>query len=203
MIGSAFKKLANENGMSVSHGVAYGSLQGYAATLSEGSGYKLIVFSTSFPDATKKGEFLERINSLGEKQLNKEYRVNRFGITESTVEVLFQDTVGTMKKIEAFLQWFLPLLGEYGAAGVDVCPECGCQITDGSWVMVDGICHHVHGACADKIGRILRLITSRKSRSVPEATCPALWARSWVQSWARLPGLRFCCWAMWLPLWAL
>ena len=38
MIGSGLKKLAQENGMTVSNGVAYGSLQGYAATLSQGRG---------------------------------------------------------------------------------------------------------------------------------------------------------------------
>ena len=39
MIGSGLKKLANENGMKVAHGVAYGSLRSYAATLSEGTLY--------------------------------------------------------------------------------------------------------------------------------------------------------------------
>ena len=38
MIGSALKKMARENGMTVQGGVAYGSLRGFAATLSEGSG---------------------------------------------------------------------------------------------------------------------------------------------------------------------
>ena len=153
MIGSGLKKLATEYGMSVSHGVAYGNLGGYAATLSEGKNYKQIVFSTRFPDATKKGEFLEWLNSQDSKQLNKDYRVNRIGFTDTIVEVLFLDTVGTMKKIYAFLEWFLPVLGEYSAASVDICPECGCQIVDGSWVMVDGVCYHVHTACADKIER--------------------------------------------------
>lgn len=48
MIGSGLKKLAKENGLRVSNGVAYGSLRGYAATLSEGSGFKQIVISTKF-----------------------------------------------------------------------------------------------------------------------------------------------------------
>lgn len=51
MIASGLKKLAKEYGMSVDKGIAYGSLGGFAATLSEGAGYKLIVFSTHFDDS--------------------------------------------------------------------------------------------------------------------------------------------------------
>ena len=53
MIGSGFKKLAAENGMKVSNGVAYGSLRGYAATLTDGSNCKQIVISTKFADPEK------------------------------------------------------------------------------------------------------------------------------------------------------
>ena len=51
MVGSGLKKLAKEHNMKVSSGVAYGSLGGYNATMSEGSGWKQIVFATLFPDA--------------------------------------------------------------------------------------------------------------------------------------------------------
>ena len=152
MIGSGLKKLALENGMKVSNGVAYGSLRGYAATLSEGAGYKQIVFSARFSDPVKKTEFLDMIGSIGNKQLNKDYRVTNLGINGSIIQVVFHDNPGTMKKILAFIDWFIPLLGEYGATGVNVCSECGCEIIDsGSWVMVDGACHHVHGACAERV----------------------------------------------------
>ena len=50
MIGSGLKKLARENGMSIASGVAYGDFRGYAATFSEGSGYKLLAVTTKFPD---------------------------------------------------------------------------------------------------------------------------------------------------------
>ena len=39
MIASTYKKLASEYGMQVDKGVAYGSLGGFAATLSEGGGW--------------------------------------------------------------------------------------------------------------------------------------------------------------------
>lgn len=51
MIGSGLRKLAAAQGLQVAHGVAYGPLKGYCATLSEGSGYKQITLVTRFPNA--------------------------------------------------------------------------------------------------------------------------------------------------------
>ena len=56
MIGSVYKKFAKENGLKVAKGVAYGSLRGYASTLSEGIGYKQIQIVTIFPDMEKLNE---------------------------------------------------------------------------------------------------------------------------------------------------
>jgi len=152
MIGSAFRKLARENAMEISHGVAYGSLRGYAATLFEGSGYKCIVFSTSINDPVKQNAIMEAIQTMGDKQLYKNFRVNRLVVFKSTVEVVFHDTVGTMNKIREFLDWFIPMLQQAQATGANICSECGCEITDGgSWIMIDHICHHVHAVCADKV----------------------------------------------------
>ena len=77
MIGSAFRKFASENGMGVSNGVAYGSLCGYAATLSEGSGWKRIAFSTTFPDPAQKTLFMDAVNAVN---VQKAYRVRQLGI---------------------------------------------------------------------------------------------------------------------------
>lgn len=153
MIGNALKKLANENGMTVSNGVAYGSLRGYAATLSEGGGWKRIDFSVRFSDAVKKTEFMDAVGSLTDQQLYKLYRVNRLAISERIIQVWFQDNPGTMNKLMAFLDWFIPYLDTYGASKADFCAECGLEITEGNWIMADGICHHVHGACGEKIRR--------------------------------------------------
>lgn len=150
MVGSAFKKLAAENGMKVAKGVAYGSLRGFAATLSEGSGYKQIVFTTKFTDPAGKGKLLDLINSM---DLKKEYRVLQLNLAPDAVQVVFHDTVGTMKKITAFLDWFLPLLQEHSATGVNICTECGCEITAGKWVLINGIAYHFHDSCAQKAER--------------------------------------------------
>ena len=59
MIGSGLKKLAKEYGMTVSGGIAYGSMGGFAATLSEGAGYKRLVFSTRVSDPAGRAGFMD------------------------------------------------------------------------------------------------------------------------------------------------
>lgn len=150
MIGSGLKKLANENGMKVSHGVAYGSLRGYDATLSEGANYKQIVFSTVISDPAKKMQLMDLVNGT---DLKKPFRVQELNIGPRIISVVFLDTVGTMKKIRAFLDWFIPQLQQSGATPHGVCTECGCAVDSGRWVLVNGTAHHMHDACADKVSR--------------------------------------------------
>ena len=153
MIGNTYKKFAQENGLTLSNGVAYGSLRGYAASLFEGGGWKAIVFSVRFSDSARKAELLDAVGSLGDQQLMKLYRVTKFAVSDKMVQIIFHDNPGTMKKIKAFLEWFVPLLDTYGASKVNFCAECGLEILEGDWVLVDGVCHHVHSACGDKIQR--------------------------------------------------
>lgn len=150
MIGSAFKKLAQANGMKVSHGVAYGSLQGFAATLSEGSGYKQIVFTTKFSDPAQQDALLE---AARQADVTKNYRVQAMNVAPDAIQIVFMDNPGTMKKIEAFLTWFLPLLRQSGATAYNVCTECGCDITAGRWLLVNGVAYYLHDACAEKSKR--------------------------------------------------
>ena len=148
MIGQALKKLAKENGMCVSNGVAYGSLRGYAATMSEGAGYKQIIFSAAFPDPAQKGLFMDVVNGTDVQKL---YRVRQLGISPRAIQIVFLDNPGTMKKITAFLDWFIPLLDQHMATKADVCPECGAQTVGGCWKMVNGVAHYMHESCAQKL----------------------------------------------------
>lgn len=152
MIGSGLKKLAAEHGMRVSSGVAYGVFYGYNATFSEGSGYKQIFLSTRFPDPARKEQFLEY---MGGYDLQKEYRVLELSCGEDYIHIRFHDNPGTMKKIIAFAQWFMPLLPEYGATGADICPECMQRFqTAGKWTLVGGaIAMHLHESCAERMLR--------------------------------------------------
>lgn len=150
MIGSGYKKYAAENGMQIAHGVAYGSLHGFAATLSEGSGYKQIVLTTKFTDPEQKERLMTAVNSVN---ISRTYRVQNLEIGAQMINIVFTDNPGTMKKIRAFVDWFMPLLQQHSATGVNVCSECGTEATDGRWVLINGVACYMHGACAQKAAR--------------------------------------------------
>lgn len=148
MIGSGLSKFAAKHGMKVSQGVAYGSLMGLAVTLSEGSGYKQMVIVTKFTDPALQVALQE---SLDAKRLQKVYRVTNLQIATNRIIITFRDTVGTMDKIIAFAQWFMPLLLQHSATGVDVCSECGQSITGGCWKLINDTAYHMHELCAQKV----------------------------------------------------
>lgn len=150
MIGTGLKKLAQDNGMKVAKGVAYGSLQGFAATLSEGAGFKQIVFTTKFADPAQRDAMLDVVNQV---DLQRTYRVQNLNIAPDAIQIIFLDNPGTMKKIQEFLGWFIPLLRQYRATTANICTECGGQITSGRWLLIDGIAYYLHDACAEKTRR--------------------------------------------------
>lgn len=153
MIGSGLKKFAQENGMQVAHGVAYGAYRGFALTMCEGSGWKRLDFSTRFYDPAAQNALEAKLNEV---DLKRTYRVQALEISGRSVAIVFLDNPGTMKKIRAFLDWIMPLLEGSGAAKAEICTECGCQMTaDDSWVLIDGVAHHMHTACKDKVKREL------------------------------------------------
>lgn len=148
MIGSGLKKLAKSNGMTISSGVAYGSLMGYATTLSEGAGYKRIDISTRFTELGRQEQLQAAVNAAN---ITKTYGVQNLGIGPRWISVIFTDSIGTMKKIEAFIQWFYPLLAQHEAVKANVCLECGTEIDAGGWYLIDGIAYHFHASCAERI----------------------------------------------------
>lgn len=152
MIGSGLKKLAKQHGMCVSGGIAYGSLMGFATTMYEGSGWKRIDISTRFGDMEQQKALEAALYAVDTK---RQYRVQSLVVNHRNINVVFHDTIGTMKKIEAFIAWFYPLLEQHGAYKADICVECGSQITNGSWYAVDGIAYHMHDTCADRVGQAL------------------------------------------------
>ena len=149
MIGSALKKMAKENGMQIARGVAYGAYKGYALTMCEGSGWKRLDFSTRFYDVAAQNALEVKLNEV---DLKRTYRVQSLEISGRSIAIVFLDNPGTMKKIQAFLDWFMPLLEESGAARAEICIECGGQIIgDERWVLIDGVAHHMHAACKEHV----------------------------------------------------
>ncbi len=150
MIASGLKKLANENGMKISNGIAYGDLKGYAATLSEGSGWKRIALATKFPNT----QSLDNLkNALMAYNLTREYRVREIKYLSDGISIIFNDTMGTMKKMYAFIDLFFPLLDESGASKSNICIECGYELgSDVKWKLIDGaVALPMHESCAQKM----------------------------------------------------
>ncbi len=148
MIGSGLKKLAQENGLKVAKGVAYGNFRGYAVTMSEGAGYKQVVFTTKFTQAGDADALQAELNGV---DLPRLYRVQRLNIAPNGILISFVDNPGTMKKIEEFLDWFTPILFKYSATRWNVCPQCGGDIMAGRWVLINGVAQYLHDACASKV----------------------------------------------------
>ena len=150
MIGSALKKLAAKNGLTVSGGIAFGSYQGYAISLSEGSGYKLLTISTHLT-----GSDIQWLQSqLDSHNLTKEFRVRDTQFDVTGIQVVFNDNPGTMKRFEAFLQWFFPLLSQSGASGYTACCRCGQPFGgEERWKMIGDLPMHIHPACAEALLR--------------------------------------------------
>lgn len=148
MVGAAFQKLARNYGMKVDSGVAYGSLMGFATTLSEGSGWKRIDITTKFPTPEQKGAFL---NAVENEDIARTYRVQNLDFTARSISVVFHDTIGTMKRIEAFIAWFYPLLQVHGAESTAICNCCSTEVTEDSWYLVGGMAYHMHDSCAERV----------------------------------------------------
>ena len=158
MISSGFRKLAAEHNMKTAHGVAYGSLKGYCATFSEGSGYKQIMLSTTFSEVTQRASLQVRLSTQS-GYMSKTFRVQNFAVSENRIQIVFRDTLGTMKYIRAFIDWFFPILDEAGASKLDVCSECGMQLLDGRWILVDGVAIYAHAACGQRLKETLQIQT--------------------------------------------
>ena len=186
MLGSALKKLAAENGMTLAQGVAYGTLRGYCTTLSEGAGYKQIAIATRFPEQGKQDELMGYVNR---HNVRKEYRVQNIGFTDNGILIIFQDNPGTMKKLLAFIDWFWPLLPQYGATGPDICPECGMPVENGRWILRDGmVAFCLHEACAQKLERALEATLEERKQPGNGSYWLVLWERSLARRLALSSG---------------
>lgn len=150
MIGSALKKFSIENGLTVSDGLARGNYQGYAITLSEGAGYKMLTISTHLTETAC--QWLD--SQLSAHNLMKEFRVEDVQLTETGAVIVFNDNPGTMKRFHEFLQWFFPLLPQSGATGYDCCCSCGQPFGgDEAWKMAGEVPMHIHPGCAQALLR--------------------------------------------------
>lgn len=148
MVGPGLRKLARENGMSIASGVAYGSFRGFAATFSEGAGYKRLAVTTRLHDAQTFGEFADRLHA---HDLKKEFRIVDTQLMNDALVFTFTDNPGTMKCFIAFCDFLFDTLASVGADGVNVCNECGTELVGGSWKLINGVAFHLHESCTERL----------------------------------------------------
>ena len=148
MIGSGLRKLAQQYGMKEDSGVAYGSLRGYATTLSEGAGWKRVDIATQIADPVQLTQLQTAANGV---DLQKEYRVQELVLGPKSINVVFFDNPGTMKKLTAFIDWFYPLLDQCGATKANICTECGSETATGVWYLIEGVAYYFHESCAQSV----------------------------------------------------
>lgn len=150
MVGSALKKYAKEQNLNCDGGFIYGEKQGYAISMNEDAGIKRLFIHTSFPDTERKSAFE---SMLAGADLSARYRVRNTLIQDKYVCFIFTDKVGTMGVIAGFIEWLLPQLPQYGAAGADICNHCGCAMSgQGKWVVIDRLAYHMHESCIHSVG---------------------------------------------------
>ena len=152
MVGTGIKKYAQVKGLKISNGVAYGLVGGFMVTLVDGEGFKKASFSCAVTDETA----ARLSNALEDKAFKKQYRISAVEISRESVSITFADTIGTMKKITPCMEVLPAMLRENGAIGDGFCTACGNNIEIGeahNVVLINGIAHRVHSACASGLGQ--------------------------------------------------
>ncbi len=107
------KKFAKSNGLKIRHKIASGSLQGHTVTISEGKEFVNIHLSTYFADANKQQDFEE---SLNRKLLSRDLRVLELKLMPTGISAtLSYRCPSDIASVEAFVNYFFPLLIQHGA----------------------------------------------------------------------------------------
>lgn len=163
MIGNGIRRYAQNRNLTIDRGIAYGEWAGHYITLEEGAGWKSVSFAVCWPE----NEAAELIHTyLSDEEIRKTYRITRHTVSENkpaTVRVLFQDTVGTMTKIEEFIDVMTEKLTELGVRGAGVCHLCGGEIGSvGHAVMIQKTAVILHDSCARRLEEEHKANTAHK-----------------------------------------
>lgn len=193
MIGSGFKKLANEFHMNIDSGVAYGWIKGCYVSLSDGAGYKRMAIyigshhATDEPKAVMEGEIpdhMKAADAVADYILEKagsDFKTYRLMPQRSktqlpavvlaqggsVVHVNFFDNPGTLKCIRNFIEDVLP-----GIAPMTTpreCFMCGGEEDSTFRLMLlsDQAVVPMHSACADKIEAAMQTIKENTPSAFP------------------------------------
>lgn len=151
MIKGELLLLAEEYGLKREQGVAYGIINNYAVTFSSGAGNHRMMLATRFESNTDKDALMSIIDRQDLKGL---YHIRKLQIAKKVVYISFSDKPGTTEKIHSFIDWFFPLLEQFGASKADICTQCQELIEEDEvhWVLRDGAtAFRMHRSCAEEL----------------------------------------------------
>ncbi len=157
------KSFVKENGLTLTGNSAYGSLRGYTAAVTQGKEHLVINLSTFFPSAAALAAFKE---DLYQKSITREYRVLdlKFHPRNIVITLSFH-AASDLNRIEAFINYFFPLLRTHEALRSDYCTECCKELANGSWELINGMAYHLHSDCAEKLHERLDVTVPSDSNS--------------------------------------
>lgn len=164
MVGSAIKKFAKENNLTVKNGVAFGSYKGYLISMSDGYSLKTLSICVNLTDNSAKAE-IEKM--LSDKSVLKQYSINQAVVSASSVDISFNDTIGTMKRVVGFLDMLTQKLASSFISNEPVCANCGSILNTAEAVpvLVDGKFCCMHSACIAKFNEINEQITEEEKQN--------------------------------------
>lgn len=181
MIGTGIRKFASERGMTCDKGMAYGKVNGRYIAMDEGTGYKALRVYL-YPPVEQGDEFAQRdaqiLEALTDCNL-KEFRLHRedaVSIRGGFAQLIFYDTMGTMKLIVRYIDEILPKLD---AIGLDTerCVCCGKPFeNDLDYVLLDGNIMPLHAGCVEQLSALVNDVDaqSRQGSSLLKGTKGAL-----------------------------
>ena len=109
----ALKTYAKEKGLTVTHSTAYGSMKGFGTFITAGKEHLRVLISASFSNAAVLSDFKE---DLYQKSISREYRVLELGYQPHHIEIIISyHTAADIARIDAFFNYFLPLLRKHNA----------------------------------------------------------------------------------------
>ena len=151
MIGHEFEQLAQSYGLVRDQSIYYGQLMNYAVTFLDGPNCHRIMITTRFESPAQKDALMDVINA---QDLSGQYGIRKLQIAKKVIHIMFHKGADAMEKIQAFVEWFFPLLPEYEAWQADICVQCGTPMEDedAQWVLRDGaVSFRMHKTCADEL----------------------------------------------------
>ena len=173
MISAKMTNIGNSNGFQVEAGYSFGYIGNLLVTLSDGMGTKIIsIYAGRAEDTDESGLApAQRMKALIEQNIPDKKTYLLGGVEPAAngraVRVIFQDTLGTPKRVEKFISEVLPLLDAAGFNG-HACAVCAQPCQTSALILSDDAVLPAHGDCVDKADES-RQTAANDNFSIPES----------------------------------